>query len=566
MNEIQKQVSRAHRRLVFDQFLHILPWSLFTTLLVAAVALAVPKIWFIPITRSEAGWQLWIQSWIGGSVAVGVLIAAIWTYCVRRGALDAAIEIDRRFGLKERVSSTLSLSRQELETEAGSALVSDATRRVTSIDVTEKFKVSPTWSLVLPLLPSAALVALTLFIANAAPPKAIIAAEEASAQAKKQVKKSAEELQKKLEEQRKKAAEKGLDEANELLNRFQIGLEKLTNKEGADKQQVLVKLNDLSKDAEKRRDELGGVDKLRKQFDQLKNADKGPADKIADALKEGDFKKAIDAAKKLADQLKKGELNDEEKKQLEKQLENLQKKMEEMADKHEQAKKDLEEQIRQREKAGDEQGAAKLQQQLDKLKQQDKQMAKVQQMADKLGKCQQCMKNGDAKDAANQMAQLQNDLSELQKESDELESLEEMMNQIAEAKNSMNCKECNGEGCKACQGGGQNGKGKGNQKGGRGLGEGRGKGDRPEEETNTGFYDTKVGAKPKAGEAFRSGYADGPNVAGKTRQEVQQEVKSALSTDPEPLTNQRLPRAQREQARQYFEQYQPGKNAAKKDE
>jgi hypothetical protein len=236
-----------------------------------------------------------------------------------------------------------------------------------------------------------------------------------------------------------------------------------------------------------------------------------------------------------------------------------------MAETHQQAKQQLEEQIKQKEKAGDLAGAGKLQQQLDQLKQQDRQMNKLQQMANKLAQGAQAMKDGDQKQAADQLAQLAEDLNDLQKEMDQLETVDEMMNEIADAKNAMNCKQCNGEGCPECQGQGQ-GQGQGmgqfgqrRGKPGNGLGPGQGFGERPEEKTDSGFYDTKVGAKPKAGESVRVGTADGQNIAGRTPADVQQEVSASLSTDPEPLTNQRLPRAQREHAKQYFEKFQPSK-------
>ena len=47
-----------------------------------------------------------------------------------------------RFGLKERVSSTLALSPEERESAAGQALVADAVRRVEQIEVSERFGVT----------------------------------------------------------------------------------------------------------------------------------------------------------------------------------------------------------------------------------------------------------------------------------------------------------------------------------------------------------------------------------------------------------------------------------------
>src|SRR3954465_14205089 len=97
MEEIKRQVGRAQRRLVLQQFLRVFGWSLFATLLLAAIGLAIPRLWVLNIVQPT-----WDFSWIGGGLAAGLLLAGIWTYCIRRSRLDAAIELDRRYGLKER--------------------------------------------------------------------------------------------------------------------------------------------------------------------------------------------------------------------------------------------------------------------------------------------------------------------------------------------------------------------------------------------------------------------------------------------------------------------------------
>src|SRR5438105_403336 len=140
MEDIKRQVGRAQRRLVLQQFWRVFGWSLFTTLLLAAIGLAIPRIWVLNVDQ-----QVWDWTWIGGGVGVGLFMASIWTYWVRRTGLDAAIEIDRRYGLKERVSSTLALTSDELSSDIGKALMTDAIRRVERIDVREQFRVSPTW-------------------------------------------------------------------------------------------------------------------------------------------------------------------------------------------------------------------------------------------------------------------------------------------------------------------------------------------------------------------------------------------------------------------------------------
>lgn len=569
MEELTRQVARARQRMTLQQFVRIAPWSLFATLLVALIGIAIPKIWPLEITSTDQGWQTWFWSWAGGGIGLGLLIATIWTYAVRRPAMEAAIEIDRRFGLKERVSSSLCLGNEERQTEVGQALVEDAVKRVSAIDVRERFGVATSWPAILPLAPLAGLFALAL-VANASlENKEISAADAAAKKAAEQVKKSAEELKKKVADRRKEAEQRGLEDADMLLKKLQEGLDQLSSKEQVDRKAAMVKINDLAKELEKRRDQLGGAEKLKKQFEQMKNLARGPAEKAGKAIQEGDFKKALKETKKLQEQLSSGKMTPEDQKQLAKQLGEIQKKIDDMAAAHEQAKQELSEQIQKMQEKGDLAAASKLQEKLDQLKKLDQEMGKMKDMAAQLGKASDQLQKGDANAAAKELAKAAENLEGMQSKLDELQTINEMMDEIADAKNAMNCPECNGAGCEHCKQGGQGqnsskmGRGMGRQAGkqgqrGNGLGKGRGQGERPEEETDTGAFDTKVNGKPKAGEAIRAGFADGANLPGRTLQDVRESIGSSLSSDPDAQNYQRLPKAQREQAKQYFEKFRKG--------
>jgi len=552
VDKIQQQVAVARRRMIAQQFLGIIAWSLFTTLIVTAIGLAVPKIWVLP---GDAG--VWTWSWLGGGLAAGLLVAAVWTYCVRRSGLDAAIEIDRRCQLKERVSSALSLTADELDTDAGRALIQDAIYRVERIDVRDNFAVRPQRRILLPLLPAAAIFALVYVVPNAVPEKQAVAANSQNQQAK-QVNRSAQKLQEQLERAKKKAEEKGLEDADVLFKQLQRGVDELANKADVDRKKALVKMNDLAKTLQERREQLGGVDKMREQLNRLKDVAGGPADKIAEAMKQGDFQKAIDELKNLQEKLKNGQLTEEEKQQLVKQLEQIQNRLQELKESHEQAKRDLEQEIRKRQAAGDLEGAGKLQQQLDQLNRMNGQMDALQKLAERMGQCRECLKNGDGKAAAAQLDQMAQGLKDLQAQMDQLQTLDQMLDEIAMAKEAMGCQQCNGEGCEACLGQfGMNGK---NDEGepGMGLGEGRGKGERPEAKTDTSVYESRVKGNVQPGEAVRTGSAGGPNQAGNTLQDVKDQLQSNFSQDADPLTDLRLPKKEREHTREYFRRYRDG--------
>src|ERR1044071_6541167 len=114
MEEIKRQVARARRRMNFAQFLRLVSWSLTAALAVALIGVAIPRIWVISVAP-----DVWNWSWIGGAAATGFIVGWIIAFVRRRNDLEAAIELDRRFGLKERVSSSLSLTAQERESDFG---------------------------------------------------------------------------------------------------------------------------------------------------------------------------------------------------------------------------------------------------------------------------------------------------------------------------------------------------------------------------------------------------------------------------------------------------------------
>jgi hypothetical protein len=160
MNALRKQVRRAHRRLVLEQFLASLTSCLFATLLVAASAIAAGKLWPIP----EVDDRTWTWAWLGGAIGAALLAALGWTILRARSTIDAAIEFDRRFGLRERVSSTLALPPEELESPVGQALMADALHRVSRLDVGEQFHVRPGRRAWLPLVPAVVAFAVGFFV------------------------------------------------------------------------------------------------------------------------------------------------------------------------------------------------------------------------------------------------------------------------------------------------------------------------------------------------------------------------------------------------------------------
>ena len=543
MDTIRRQVDRARTRLIAEQFLARLVWAMFVALSLAVVAIAVPKL--VVIERLPQAWDLWC---LGSAVAAGLLAAIGMTWFRSAAVLDAAIEIDRRFGLNERLASSLQLTDAEKESEAGQALLHDAERRAGRVEVTDQFRVRVAKNAWLPLVPAiVAFAAITFMEDRTAESKAVLAAKQEEA---KRTKNSVEKLNKKLKSKQKEAEEKGLKNAADLLQQLEKNTRDLTKKKDAEQKSMTVKLSDLAEKIESRRKALGDKESFKQQLQNLKKLSKGPADKMATAIKEGDFKAAMEEVKKLREDLKSGKLSEQAKKELAKQLAEMKQKMQQAAENHQQAMQNMQQQIENLRKQGKAQQAANLQQKLDQMAQQAPQMQQLQQMAMQLGKMQQAMEKGETEQAAQMMQQLSQQLEQMQQQADEMQMLNEALEQISDAKQSMGCQQCQGMGCESCMGGfGDN---FADLPPGFGMGKGRGKGPRPDDPNATSFRDSQVRDNPRKGRAVITGEGNGPNVKGRVQEQIKDAMAAGTRAEADPLAGQRLPRTQREHAEEYF--------------
>jgi hypothetical protein len=535
MDDLRRQVRRAQWWLGVQRFVEALGWCLFGTLLAAAVLILIDK--YVPL-----GLQPW--AWPAGALGLGLAAAAGWAIWRSRGAIDAAIEIDRRFGLKERVSSTLAMSDEERQSEIGEALVSDAIRRVERIDVHEHFTVTPGRQLLLPLAPAILAFLVAVFVNPAVDNSAEGMTD--SLAAKKQIDTAKKSLQIQLAERREEARKEGLKDAQKLLTKLQDELDKLTAKAAGDKQEAMLKLNDLASQLEKRSRELGGAEAIEKQLRQLKDLEKGPAEKFLQALRRGDLANAAKELKDLKEKLEAGKLNPEEQRKLAQQAQQLQKNLENLVNAHQQAMQNLEKRINELRQQGKNDEANKLQQELAKLQNQLPQMNNLQQMAGKLGQAAQKMQNGQLKEAAAMINGMAGDLKDLDQQLKEFQLLKEAIEQLEQARRQMGCEACGGAGCERCG------------KPGMGLGAGRGQGPRPEQAGDTNYFDTQAATKPTPGAADYDGQTDGPNKKGDFQQALIQSATADKPKDADPLGDMRIHRKYRKHYEEYFNMIRDG--------
>jgi len=562
MDEINKAVKAARKRVMWNHFLRIIAWTLLATLLLIAIGIAVPKLWHLPFLDDPEAANFWTAGWTIGGAVVGLMLAAALTIVRRQSLLNVAVEVDQRFGLKSRLSSALAMSADDHGSDAGAALADDAAKEASKIDVRDEFKIEAPWQLCLPLL-AGLLVFGLLFIPNATSEAASAKTDIKKSDDREKVKTAVEQLKKKIREKRVSA---GLKDADLDFDKFEMSLEEVERNKSVSKKQALVKLNDLKKQLEERQNKLGSTKSFKDALNKLKDVGNSPAKTLADAMKKGDMVAAKKAIQNLAKRLKDGKLTKEEQKRLKKDLENMADQLKAMAKAQRQKKDELEKQIAKAKEDGDLDKAARLQEKLEQVKKQDNQAKKMEEMAKKLGNCAKCMKQGgkpqqgqgqgkgqakqspaeaeaEMREAAQQLDDLADQLEDMQQEMEELEDMEDMQDAIDEAKAEMNGQPCDCEGDQP----------------GQGMGKGNGVGRRPKEDNQTGNFKSRVRGKLQKGKIVIAGPADGENLTGRTTAEAREIINAEMNSKKETVENQLLPKSQREHTRQYFQSLLKGK-------
>ncbi|OHB80682.1 MAG: hypothetical protein A2W31_12810 [Planctomycetes bacterium RBG_16_64_10] len=524
--------------------------TLFGALLVAVLAIAAPKLVALGVDSAR-----WTWFWLGGAAGLAMLAAAVWTWLTGGGPLDAAIEVDRRCALRERVSSSLALRAAERDTPAGQALIADALRAIERIDVEGQFPIAVGRNALLPLLPAMIALALVLFVDDQrlTNPAAASAADGRG----EQIKKSTDALRRKLIARRKQAEQDGLKDAEQLLRRLEQGVRELDHQRHIEKKATLVKLNDLARQLEERRQQIAGSKSVREHLSQLKQLDPGPAERLTQALRKGDYRQAAAQLSELQQQIRGAALGAAAEAQLVKQLRQIQDKLNKLSDAHQTTLDALRSQINEASSSGNRAEAERCQRLFDQLTAQQPQMDQLADLATKLGSCAQSLQQGDRQGAVAALDQLAADFAALEAAQDELDLMDDVLMQIGACKGAMACSLCRGVGCSACQG---LGGGLGGQGSGHGLGQGRGVGPRPEEPTTTNLYDSQVRQQPGAGHAVITGLVDGPHVKGHVLEAIQAEFEQNAQRQADPLADRRLPRAQREHAQEFFDRFREGTN------
>lgn len=224
MNRIEYQVRTARRRLILGRFGRALCVTLFAALIVATLAIAVPAIWVM-----DVDFNTWTQYWIVGSVVAALLAAVGYALTTAPSETEVAQEVDRRFGLRERISSSMTLEERDRESDFGLALMADAEKRAAQLEIADRFALKPTrlgW-LPISLVP---VLAIVLLLVEPARESNAGSTSKTDVEEIKQVKKVAEQLKRRIQQKKRTADAEGLKEAKELFEKMEADLNKLSNR------------------------------------------------------------------------------------------------------------------------------------------------------------------------------------------------------------------------------------------------------------------------------------------------------------------------------------------------
>lgn len=547
MGELERPVLQARRRLRFQRFLDALCWSLAVGLVVAAVVLALSKAGiFVPAIRGP-----WLVLAVGAGVAF--VTAAVVAFLTGPSPMQAAVAIDHAFDLKERLSSAMSLPDYLKGSQAAQAMLEDAKRHAVLLDVGSKFGLKVprrSWLAVLGAVLAAVAVLLPADWVKRTARATSTAAETNLDQA--EAKKRAEKLSRSMAQARKELERGELDETSKLLAEIEKFADEMVKNPPATKEQAMVEMNKLTQALEDRQKQLGSTDQMQRQLQQMKQmANGGPADEFSKELSQGDFSKAAEQVKDLKEKLQSGKLSEAEKQDLMKQLGDMSKQLQKMAN--------LDERKKMLEEARKNGGLTEqqFQDEMAKLNAQAQDMKQLQQLAEQLSKAQQAMQQGDMSKAANELGMSQEQLQQLAEQVGELETLDSALAEMLESKAGLSGDSMNQLGEAMGDMGNMMGNRMGNNNGNGGQGQGAG--DRSEAPDDVNSYNTRSPQQYTKGAAVVTGFAPPRDVTpGQSIVEIQGELSTGDAGIAEAMSNQKVPANVKKHVLGYFDQIRKG--------
>ncbi len=280
------------------------------------VGLLLPKIVVIDWNR-----ELWNQIWLGSAAALAILGSGLSAWSRQPTRDQVAMEVDKRFQLRERLSSALlwmnrnvphlleqHFSKTRSPKQIGSMFETNS--RSAHLRACHGL-----YYLYCPALHCSG--------SRSTSKEKDLAAKQSNERITK-VKAQTKTILDKIQKLKNEAAEKGLKEIADDYEKLEKKLDALQKSEKPNESKLLADLNDIKKEMQERKESLGSPESLKKAFEDMNSDKKGPADKFKQALQEADFDKAKKELEKLLEKLASKDLTEQEMKALAQQLKELQ--------------------------------------------------------------------------------------------------------------------------------------------------------------------------------------------------------------------------------------------------
>lgn len=538
LSAVDRQVRRARRRLFFQALVIRLVWCEAAALLLIAAWFVLQRLLW---PQAEDWWQWAIPVGLGTAASV---VAVVLSFKWSPSLVTAALALDERFALKERVTTLLTLSPQQSTTAAGLALRADTQRQVESLNVAEQFPVRLPWTTALMPVCSAVLAVVTFFLAPQLGPGGN---RPDPNEAEKQA--LAKELQDQLDKLKKDPQRKVGEELpkSEQLKEIEAAWEKLVQKpvDPTNQEQIRERIqemrtleekmkdriNDLKGLADKNKDVKKALDKLATMNAKAPNAKDGPAKELRDALEKGHFDKAKEEIDRLGKKLQEEKLSKEDKEKLAQQLQDLHEKLQRLLDQQvlkDQLKRDFDLGKISKEE---------LDRELEKLAQEVENLEDLKDLADLLKDCKDCL--GDGAMAARKLKLIRGKLEKLDLDEKELEELlrdQDLLEEIRIA-------------CLRCMNGRQGGPIPGTLRP-----------ETPDDPTLKAKNERQKVPVDPMGQLRVSGFSRGGNFSKVPSREVGGAFRQAVQEAPEAIERQRIPADAADMAKGYFNKLGGQKN------
>lgn len=558
----------ARRRLFLNRALSHLAWCCLASLVLAGIWQGLaPDRDRLPARLSLLG---------------GLAVVVAGAISVRRSPSlqESALELDRRFGLKERAVTAWSLKPDMATSSVGQALLADAEHQVSSLRVADRFA----WNW--PRLPLALLPGALAFLGLMAWQSPLDWFRPSPKSDPGEASTLKEELDRGLEKlaEKPKTPESAPVVAGEEWKRIEQDIEKLIRAPRETREEVRDRIRDATALEERIRqqqkeqgDRLKAIEQSMKQAERLREetrSEKGEAAKSAppSSLASGDMPKLEEQLERLSRKLRKESdkeklqrklrepnLDDAQRQSLEKELsqlegqpdltakerEELTRQMEQMADdlkrltrKREEKEQELKELARKGEITQEE-----LDRELDQLSENEKALAenqeKLQELKEEIEQCEKCLKEGKDGEAAESLERAAKKAAGMGSGKQDAEMARRLA-QVAQVRKLLS-RSLSATG---------------------GVGQGR----RPEtKDDSTGQKDTLVEGERDQGKMRVTGTGPFGGFKGpRAPVEMKEEIRQAVQEAPAALDRQRLPTEARKMARDYFEKMRRDTNAEKK--